>query len=466
MLGQAELIYNQKNWKSISASLKSKKIQGTFTKLSSTIRNLHLDTWEWVRIDCGADRSYEDANGDTWNTDEDYIKTGSNERVPQNSSSKVEQLNTLRVFKEQNKNSYTLPTPTSTRYLVRAMFLYGNYDGLSKPPIFDLEFDGNKWATVVTNMTDSTYYEMIYATKGESISVCLTRTQDQQFPFISRLESLPLPVDMYAQMRRDMAWFKSYRYNYGANDQILGYPDDKYNRIWKPLIPSGLEPVTANFTSLDVTSVDVPPDSAIIQAVQAPTSTDTIDLIFTFGNVSHLHHVEMYFTEPFLNASATRSFNVIVNNDIINTTSPEYQNCLSVGANSLSVGTLVVQLVPTDDSTLPPIISAIEVYTVSNDSSGNVPVPPSNVPVPPGNVPKTMEDKKRQNTWNIVVSFVILVGVVLVVVCYVRKYRARRQRITEPIVDNTPATPSSHQQLFTVTEVETVEVHRVNMRRY
>ncbi|XVF05586.1 hypothetical protein REPUB_Repub05bG0185400 [Reevesia pubescens] len=259
-----------------------------------------------------------------------------------------------------------MPTLTSTRYLVRAMFLYGNYDGLSKPPTFDLEFDGNKWATVVTNMTDSTYYEMIYATKGESIIVCLTRTQDQQFPFISRLESLPLPADMYAQMRRDMAWFKSYRYNYGDNDRILGYPDDKYNRIWEPLIPSGLEPVTANFTSLDVTSVDVPPDSAIIQAVQAPSSTDTIDLSFTFGNVNHLHHVEMYFTEPFLDASATRSFNVVLNNDIINnTTSPEYQNCLSVGANSLSVGTLDVQLVPTDDSTLPPIISAIEVYTVS-----------------------------------------------------------------------------------------------------
>ena len=73
----------------------------------------------------------------------------------------------------------------------------------------------------------------------------------------------------------------------------------------------------------------------------------------------------MYFTEPFLETSATRSFDVIVNNDFVNATSPEYKNCLSVGTNSLTVGTLDVQLVPTDDSTLPPIISAIEVYTVS-----------------------------------------------------------------------------------------------------
>ncbi|XP_022728679.1 probable LRR receptor-like serine/threonine-protein kinase At1g05700 [Durio zibethinus] len=140
------------------------------------------------------------------------------------------------------------------------------------------------------------------------------------------------------------------------------------NQIWDlkcPLIPSGLEPVTANFTSLEVTSVNVPPDSAIIEAVQASSSTDKIDLSFTFGNVSHLDHVEMYFTEPFLENGATRSFNVIVNNDFVNSTSPEYQKCLSIWANALSLDALNVQLAPTDDSTLPPIISAIEVYTIS-----------------------------------------------------------------------------------------------------
>ncbi|KAK8514398.1 hypothetical protein V6N12_009104 [Hibiscus sabdariffa] len=245
------------------------------------------------------------------------------------------------------------------------MFWYGNYDGLSKPSTFDLEFDGNKWATVVTNMNNFTYYEMIYATKGDSISICLARTQDQQFPFISRLESIPVPDEMYPQMRRNMAWFNSYRYDYGASDRILGYPDDPYNRIWEPSVPPGLKPVTANFTSIDVTSVNDPPDSAIITAVEAQSSADTIDLSFGFGNISHLDHVEMYFTEPFLQTGETRSFSVIVNNSYVNTTNPEYQNCVSIGANSLSIGTLNVQLVPTNESTLPPIISAIEVYTVS-----------------------------------------------------------------------------------------------------
>ncbi|MBA0582949.1 hypothetical protein Gorai_013833, partial [Gossypium raimondii] len=321
-------------------------------------------TWDWVRIDCGSDTSYKDSNGDTWDSDDDYIKTGDNKQVASTSSSDIEQLNTLRVFSEQNKNCYTIPTPTSTRYIMRAMFWYGNYDGHSKPPTFDLEFDGNKWATVVTNTTSFTYYEMIYATKGDSISICLARTQDQEFPFISRLESLPLPDDMYPQMRRDMAWFISYRYNYGADDRILGYPDDQYNRIWEPQIPPGLDSLTANFTSLDETSVNAPPDSAIIKAVEA-SAMDTINLSFGFDNVSHLDHVEMYFTEPFLETSETRSFNVTVNRSFVNTTIPEYQICTSVWANLQSVGTLDIQLVPTEDSTLAPIISAIEVYTVS-----------------------------------------------------------------------------------------------------
>lgn len=173
-----------------------------------------------MRIDCESDTSYKDSNGDTWDSDEDYIKTGDNKHVAAAGSSNIEELNTLCVFSEQNKNCYTVPTPTSTRYFVRAMFWYGNYDGLFKPPAFDLEFDGNKWATVVTNTTSFTYYETIYSTTGDSTSICLARTQDQEFPFISRLESLPLPDDMYPQMRRDMAWFISYRYYYGP---MIGY---------------------------------------------------------------------------------------------------------------------------------------------------------------------------------------------------------------------------------------------------
>lgn len=173
-----------------------------------------------MRIDCGSQNPT--GTDVRFQTDEDFIKTGKNKQVSRNSYTALEQLNTLRFFTQQNKNCYTLPTPIPGRYFIRAVFYYGNYDGLSKPPTFDLGFDGNKWMTVVTSMTKPLYYEAIYTPKGDNTSVCLARTLEKQFPFISMLEAWPLPDNMYAGMSRDLAWFRSYGYNYGATDWILG----------------------------------------------------------------------------------------------------------------------------------------------------------------------------------------------------------------------------------------------------
>ena len=149
-----------------------------------------------------------------------HVKT----KLSPNSLTLLDQFNTLRAFTDQNKNCYSLPTTTYSRYFVRAVFFYGNYDGLSNPPTFDLEFDGNKWDTVVTETSKIVYYEMIYAAKGDITSICLARTRNKQFHFISLLESWPVPDKMYAQMANDRAWFNGYRYNYGAapRDWILG----------------------------------------------------------------------------------------------------------------------------------------------------------------------------------------------------------------------------------------------------
>lgn len=179
-----------------------------------------------LRIDCGTDSSYTDStDGSYWQSDENYIKTGTNRKV---STSRIEQFNSLRAFTQQNKNCYTLQTPTQAKYFIRGSFYYGNYDGQSKPPNFDLEFNGNKWASVVTSATRLQFHELIYMPKGENISVCLARTQDKQFPFISILEIWPLDDNMYEGMNGDLAWLRSYGYNYGggSNDLenwILGY---------------------------------------------------------------------------------------------------------------------------------------------------------------------------------------------------------------------------------------------------
>ncbi|OWM89335.1 uncharacterized protein At1g24485-like [Punica granatum] len=333
-----------------------------------------------LRIDCGAESSYDTFDdGSHWEADENYIASGTNENVSTNSLTRLTQLNTLRVFKKGSRNCYTLPTPTATRYFIKASFFYGNYDGRSKGPTFDLQFNGNKWATIETSSTTIQYQEVIHTSQGSNnVSICLVRTEDKQFPFISTLEIWPLAENMYYGMKRDLAWIKSYRYNYGAEQTkwIIGYPDDPYNRVWEPYIPSGLTQVTSTAFSIEYTSVNFPPDDAITVAVEAQDLSDPIDLQFTFATTNNLTYIVFYFTEvSFLGENDTRYIDIYINNNFLMTLVPEYGNCSWAWATAQSIDSLMIQLKANENSTLPPVISAIEVYTASGDGNPSLPNP-------------------------------------------------------------------------------------------
>lgn len=109
---------------------------------------------------------------------------GKNEQVCTNTLTALDQLNTLRVFQKGSRNYGTLPMPSPTRYFIRASFYYGNYDGYSEAPTFDLEFNGNKWATVETSTIQ--YYKVIHTSHESNVSICLAR--NKQHPFILTLE--------------------------------------------------------------------------------------------------------------------------------------------------------------------------------------------------------------------------------------------------------------------------------------
>ncbi|PKI61973.1 hypothetical protein CRG98_017699 [Punica granatum] len=84
------------------------------------------------------------------------------------------------------------------------------------------------------------------------------------------------------------------------------YPDDPYNRVWEPYIPSGLTQVTSTAFSIEYTS---------------------------------------------------------------------YGNCSWAWATAQSIDSLMIQLKANENSTLPPVISAIEVYTASGDGNPSLPNP-------------------------------------------------------------------------------------------
>ncbi|GKF42432.1 malectin-like carbohydrate-binding domain-containing protein, partial [Tanacetum coccineum] len=107
-------------------------------------------------INCGASDDVLDLNSITWTPDENLVSNGD--------------------------------ARTGDKVLVRASFNYGNYDGLSNPPTFDLHFDGNFWATVETTTSGVMRYEITYVAKQDFISVCVALINPGQFPFISAIE--------------------------------------------------------------------------------------------------------------------------------------------------------------------------------------------------------------------------------------------------------------------------------------
>ncbi|RVW49352.1 putative LRR receptor-like serine/threonine-protein kinase MEE39 [Vitis vinifera] len=120
----------------------------------------------------------------------------SNMRVPQNQA--VEEMNTLRFFPNQTDNNcYVIPLKfPGFNHIVRAGFYYGNYDGLSKTPTFDLKIDRENWTTVNTSSSVDgglpIYHEAIYLTRSGNLTVCLVQTRDGELPFISSLEGVPI----------------------------------------------------------------------------------------------------------------------------------------------------------------------------------------------------------------------------------------------------------------------------------
>lgn len=148
----------------------------------------------WRSIDCGIN----DIRWDgmiLWDVDFDHTQTGSNKLVQKETSK--EEFNTLRFFPNSTEEIfYIVPAETQAiRYIIRDGFYYGNYDGLSSPPTFDLFINGLKWTTVDTskNNGEPFYEEIMYENTGSGFfKICLEEIKDGGVPFINLLEAVVL----------------------------------------------------------------------------------------------------------------------------------------------------------------------------------------------------------------------------------------------------------------------------------
>ncbi|KAG7657190.1 Malectin-like domain [Arabidopsis suecica] len=133
----------------------------------------------FISVDCGLSPPESPYNapqtGLTYTSDTGLINTGKTGRIAKDFEPFVDKpALTMRYFPDGIRNCYNLNVTRDTNYLIKATFVYGNYDGLNVDPNFDLYFGPNLWTTI-----------------------CLVKT-GISIPFINVLELRPLKKNVYA----------------------------------------------------------------------------------------------------------------------------------------------------------------------------------------------------------------------------------------------------------------------------
>lgn len=197
--------------------------------LNLTIFNLppsHPAPAGFISLDCGGARDHTDAIGIQWTSDASFVSGGqAAQLLVQNGLQQTQQqLTTVRYFPADNrKHCYTMNVRNRTRYLVRATFLYGNFDNSNVYPKFDISLGASPWSTIVVDdATTPVVEEAIILAAAPTLSVCLSNASTGQ-PFISTLELRQFNGSLYYTTDETRFFLGlSARINFGAgsNDSV------------------------------------------------------------------------------------------------------------------------------------------------------------------------------------------------------------------------------------------------------
>ncbi|KAG0487083.1 hypothetical protein HPP92_009178 [Vanilla planifolia] len=323
-------------------------------------------------INCGSPKE-EDIDGIKWIPDEGFINGGNVSKI--NTPGIIPLLSTLRYFPDKiaRKNCFVIQVSKGHKYMIRTTYYYGGFDGGKEPPLFDQIIDGTRWSTVDTSQNYAagltSYYEIIIAARGKTLSVCLARnanTAAGSSPFISALEVVSLEDSMY-----NTTDFSAYalstvaRHRFGHKSSIISYPDDPFNRYWQSFIDSN--PVVdchSNVSSPDFWNY--PPPAALMKALTTSRGKQLIVDWPPFALPSTSYYLALYFQDnrtpsPF----SWRVFNIAVNEEVF------YQG-LNVSTKGVMVygslwplsGKTKISLTPMDGSPVGPIINAGEIFQI------------------------------------------------------------------------------------------------------
>lgn len=195
----------------------------------------------FLSLSCGGSTNYSDISNIYWIPDSSFISTGNTTTIQYaegTSSSSVP----VRYFPDsQGRKCYRLPVKknVSSLVLVRAQFVYKNYDGDGKPPSFSASLGTATLSTADLSRKDPWIEEFVWAVNKDILSFCLLAVPDKGSPVISSLEVRPLPQDAYTTGMENFpntSLRKRHRINCGYTNGSLRYELLLLFGIWAELV--------------------------------------------------------------------------------------------------------------------------------------------------------------------------------------------------------------------------------------
>ncbi|XP_031268841.1 putative leucine-rich repeat receptor-like protein kinase At2g19210 [Pistacia vera] len=324
----------------------------------------------FISIDCGISENsgYTDkVTGLNYTSDATFIETGvGNNILSEYKSTTLEQqfLN-VRSFPEGKKNCYTLKTaPGEIKFFIRARFMYGNYDGKGKVPSFNLILGADVWDSVeLEDASPIVTKEIIHIPKRNYVCICLENTGSGT-PFISVLELRPLSNSTYQTQSGSLLLYR--RWDVGSTtNQTFRYKDDIYDRIWTPYNSQNWTPISSPFT-VHTRNIFQPPSEVMQTAIIPENGSDSLQFSWEPSDPDYQYYLYLYIAEvQNLPENQIREMNIFTNGmNFIDAISCEYlyTNTLYSAIPLLSEEKNVITINKTMNSTLLPILNALEIY--------------------------------------------------------------------------------------------------------
>jgi hypothetical protein len=330
------------------------------------------DQLGFISLDCGLvpkNATYtEKTTNITYKSDANYIDSGLVGRISAEYKAQLQQQTwTVRSFPEGERNCYNFNLTAKSRYLIRATFTYGNYDGLRQVPKFDIHIGPSKWTSVkLDGVGNGAVLEMIHVLTQDRLQICLVKT-GKGIPFISSLELRPLNNNTYLTQSGSLIGFA--RVFFSATPTFIRYDEDIHDRVWVRQFGNGLKSISTDLLVDTSNPYDVP--QAVAKTACVPSNASQ-PLIFdwTLDNITSQSYVYMHFAEiQTLKDNDIREFNITYNGgqNVYSYLRPEkFEISTLFDSKPLSSpdGSFSLSFTKTGNSTLPPLINGLEIYKV------------------------------------------------------------------------------------------------------